>query len=98
MTATPDILSTDSDGGFWLYPGKGNGTFAARTKIGGGGLSYNMVRGSGDFTNDGKANIIARGSGGKMYLYEGHRQGERPVRAQGPRPDLGRGHGPGHHR
>ncbi len=67
----PDILSTDSSGGFWLYPGKGNGTFAARIKIGGGGLSYNMVRGSGDFTNDGKADIIARGSGGKMYLFQG---------------------------
>ncbi|MEU6937226.1 trypsin-like serine protease [Streptomyces rubiginosohelvolus] len=67
----PDILSTDSSGGFWLYPGKGNGTFAARIKIGGGGLSYNMVRGSGDFTNDGKADIIARGSGGKMYLFKG---------------------------
>ncbi|WP_328905898.1 trypsin-like serine protease [Streptomyces sp. NBC_00234] len=67
----PDILSTDSAGDFWLYPGKGNGTFSTRSKIGGGGLNYNMVRGSGDFTNDGKADIIARGSGGKMYLFPG---------------------------
>ncbi|MEU9673079.1 MULTISPECIES: trypsin-like serine protease [Streptomyces] len=67
----PDVLSTDSSGGFWLYPGKGNGTFASRIKIGGGGLNYNMVRGSGDFTGDGKADIIARGSGGKLYLFPG---------------------------
>ncbi|MGW8884067.1 trypsin-like serine protease [Streptomyces sp. NPDC055749] len=67
----PDVLSTDSAGVFWLYPGKGNGSFATRVKIGGGGLNYNMVRGTGDFTNDGKADIIARGSGGKMYLFPG---------------------------
>lgn len=67
----PDILSTDSSGGFWLYPGKGNGSFAARSLIGGGGLNYNMVRGTGDFTNDGRADIIARGAGGKLYLFPG---------------------------
>ncbi|QNE74906.1 trypsin-like serine protease [Streptomyces finlayi] len=67
----PDVLSTDSAGDFWLYPGKGNGSFAARSRIGGGGLNYSMVRGSGDFTNDGKADIIARGAGGKMYLFPG---------------------------
>ncbi|MFS0694573.1 trypsin-like serine protease [Streptomyces nitrosporeus] len=67
----PDVLSTDSAGGFWLYPGKGNGTFAARSKIGGGGLNYDMVRGSGDFNNDGKADIIARGVNDKLYLFPG---------------------------
>lgn len=67
----PDVLSTDSSGSFWLYPGRGDGTFAARSRIGGGGLAYNMVRGSGDFTNDGKPDIIARGSGGKLYLFKG---------------------------
>ncbi|MEU8672290.1 MULTISPECIES: trypsin-like serine protease [Streptomyces] len=78
----PDILSTDSSGGFWLYPGKGDGTFAARTKIGGGGLNFSMVRGSGDFTNDGKADIIARGSGGKLYLFKGTGKASAPFAAK----------------
>ncbi|MFJ4964111.1 Trypsin [Streptomyces sp. ADI96-02] len=66
-----DILSTDSSGGFWLYPGKGDGTFAARSRVGGGGLAYSMVRGNGDLTNDGKADIVALGGGGKLYVFPG---------------------------
>lgn len=30
-----------------------------------------MVRGHGDFTGDGRADILARGSGGATYLYTG---------------------------
>ncbi|MEV7150020.1 trypsin-like serine protease [Streptomyces sp. NPDC093084] len=68
----PDVLSEDSSGVLWLYPGKGNGTFAARVRVGGGWSQYNQLRGVGDFNGDGKADLLARkSSGGDLYLYKG---------------------------
>ncbi len=68
----PDVLSVDSGGTLWIYPGKGNGTFAARVQVGTGWNQYNMVRGHGDFNGDGKADLLARKSStGDLYLYKG---------------------------
>ncbi|MET8133427.1 trypsin-like serine protease [Streptomyces sp. NPDC005251] len=68
----PDILSVDSSGAMWEYPGKGNGTFPTRVQVGTGWNQYNLVRGHGDFTGDGKADLIARSSSGSyIYLYKG---------------------------
>ncbi|MFJ9351816.1 trypsin-like serine protease [Streptomyces sp. NPDC101237] len=68
----PDVLSEDSSGVLWLYPGKGNGTFGSRVRIGGGWSQYNQLRGVGDFNGDGKADLLARrSSGGDLYLYKG---------------------------
>ncbi|MEU9455713.1 trypsin-like serine protease [Streptomyces sp. NPDC048277] len=68
----PDVLSEDSSGVLWLYPGKGNGTFGSAVRIGGGWSQYNQLRGVGDFNGDGKADLLARkSSGGDLYLYKG---------------------------
>ena len=68
----PDLLSVDSAGVLWIYPGKGNGTFATRVKVGSGWNQYNLVRGKGDFNGDGKADLLARNkSTGNLYLYKG---------------------------
>ncbi|MDT9699307.1 trypsin-like serine protease [Streptomyces sp. P17] len=70
----PDLLSVDSAGKLWLYPGKGDGTFATRVQVGTGtGWSqYNVLVGHGDFNGDGKADLIARTrSNGYVYLYRG---------------------------
>ncbi|MFD0208330.1 trypsin-like serine protease [Streptomyces hirsutus] len=68
----PDLLSVDSAGVLWIYPGKGNGTFSARVKVGSGWNQYNSVHGRGDFNGDGKTDLIARHkSTGAMYLYKG---------------------------
>ncbi|WP_405589045.1 trypsin-like serine protease [Streptomyces sp. NBC_01092] len=68
----PDLLSVDSAGALWIYPGNGNGTFATPVKSGTGFNSYNSLRGHGDFTGDGKADLIARSSsGGYIYLFKG---------------------------
>ncbi|MFE7899899.1 trypsin-like serine protease [Streptomyces sp. NPDC057424] len=68
----PDLLSVDSAGVMWIYPGKGNGSFAPRVKVGSGWNQYNSVRGKGDFNGDGKTDLIARSkSGSYIYLYKG---------------------------
>ena len=68
----PDLLSVDSSGNLWIYPGKGNGTFAGAVKVGSGWGQYNSLRAHGDFTGDGKADLIARQSStGDVYLYKG---------------------------
>ncbi len=70
----PDLVSVDSAGKAWLYPGKGNGTFGSRVQIGTGSgwNQYNVLVGHGDFSGDGKADLIARtGSNGYVYLYQG---------------------------
>ncbi|MFE7166375.1 trypsin-like serine protease [Streptomyces sp. NPDC057616] len=68
----PDLLSVDSAGTMWVYPGKGNGTFSTRYSVRTGWNQYNSVRGHGDFTGDGKADLIARQAGtGDLYLYKG---------------------------
>ncbi|MEU9334435.1 trypsin-like serine protease [Streptomyces sp. NPDC048290] len=68
----PDLLSVDSAGVLWIYPGKGNGTFAARVKVGSGWNQYNVVLGHGDFTGDGRTDLIARAkTGSAVYLYKG---------------------------
>ncbi|MEU1407221.1 trypsin-like serine protease [Streptomyces sp. NPDC005728] len=68
----PDVLSVDSGGTLWIYPGKGNGTFGTRVQVGTGWGQYNVVQGHGDFTGDGKTDLLARRSStGDLYLYKG---------------------------
>ncbi|MFF7352911.1 MULTISPECIES: trypsin-like serine protease [Streptomyces] len=68
----PDVLSVDSGGTMWLYPGNGNGTFGSRVEVGTGWNQYDSVRGHGDLTGDGKADLLARQAGtDDLYLYKG---------------------------
>ncbi|MFF5481623.1 trypsin-like serine protease [Streptomyces sp. NPDC012935] len=68
----PDLLSVDSGGYLWVYPGKGNGTFGTRFSVRTGWDQYNSVRGHGDLTGDGKADLLARQAGSSdLYLYKG---------------------------
>ncbi|MER7693173.1 trypsin-like serine protease [Streptomyces sp. NPDC097610] len=70
--ALPDLLSVDSGGVLWIYPGKGNGTFSARVKVSSGWNQYNSLRAHGDFTGDGKADLVARSkTGSYVYLFKG---------------------------
>ncbi|MFF6997338.1 trypsin-like serine protease [Streptomyces sp. NPDC008313] len=70
--ALPDLMSVDSAGVLWIYPGKGTGSFSTRVKVGSGWNQYNSVRGHGDFTGDGKADLITRSrSNSNIYLYKG---------------------------
>jgi Trypsin/FG-GAP-like repeat len=75
----PDLLSGDSAGAMYLYPGKGNGTFGARVTVNASGWTqYKSVVGHGDFNNDGINDLIALGKDGKVYLYKGTGTGSAP--------------------
>jgi hypothetical protein len=67
-----DLLARDGSGVLYLYRGNGTGTgFAAKQKIGGGWQQFNKLLGAGDINGDGRADLLARGSDGKLYLYAG---------------------------
>ncbi|MEU1439265.1 VCBS repeat-containing protein [Streptomyces sp. NPDC005786] len=66
-----DLLARDSAGVLWLYLGKGDGTFAARTRVGGGWNVYTRLIGIGDFMNDGHPDLIAYQPGHTPFLYRG---------------------------
>ncbi|GAB7104486.1 hypothetical protein JCM4814A_28000 [Streptomyces phaeofaciens JCM 4814] len=68
----PDVLSVDSAGVLWIHPGLGNGKIGTAVKAGTGWNQYNVVRGHGDFNNDGRADLLARNkSTGAVYLFKG---------------------------
>ncbi|MCB5167926.1 VCBS repeat-containing protein [Streptomyces bambusae] len=67
-----DLLARTSGGTLYLYHGNGAGTaLGSKTGIGAGWGAYNKLLGAGDFTGDGRADLIARTSGGTLYLYPG---------------------------
>ncbi|WP_030906512.1 FG-GAP repeat domain-containing protein [Streptomyces sp. NRRL F-5126] len=73
-----DLLARDTGGTLWLYTGKGDGTFHARTRIGGGWNAYNQIVGAGDINGDGYADIVARNSKGQLYFYAGTAKASAP--------------------
>ncbi|MEV6200205.1 VCBS repeat-containing protein [Streptomyces sp. NPDC051771] len=52
-----DLVARDRAGVLWLYLGKGDGTFAARTRIGGGWQHYDDLIGSGDIDRDARPDL-----------------------------------------
>nr|WP_063782334.1 VCBS repeat-containing protein [Streptomyces vietnamensis] len=67
-----DLLARDSAGVLWLYQGNGSGTgFASRIKVGSGWGGYNRILGAGDFSGDGRADVVVRDGSGNLYLYKG---------------------------
>lgn len=51
--------------------GRGDGTFATRTRIGGGWQIYTHLAGGGDLTGDGRADLVATDKAGALWLYKG---------------------------
>ncbi|MET9061884.1 trypsin-like serine protease [Streptomyces antibioticus] len=68
----PDVVSVDSAGVVWIYPGKGDGKLGSRIQAATNWTQYDIVRGHGDFNGDGRADLIVRNkSTGAVYLYRG---------------------------
>ncbi|MEU4348643.1 FG-GAP-like repeat-containing protein [Streptomyces sp. NPDC023838] len=71
-TADPDLVARDAGGALWLYQGQGGGKLESRIKIGNAGWNaMDRLVGRGDYTGDGKADLISRGTDGTLYLYPG---------------------------
>ncbi|MEV1176825.1 VCBS repeat-containing protein [Nonomuraea sp. NPDC049784] len=71
-TATPDILARDADGALWLYQGKPDGTLITRVRAGASGWNgMNALAGYGDYTGDGKNDLLARNTTGVLSIYQG---------------------------
>ncbi|GAA5211857.1 FG-GAP repeat domain-containing protein [Streptomyces thinghirensis] len=69
--ATGDLVARDKAGVLWLYLGKGDGTFATRSRIGGGWSVYDKIAAGSDVTNDGRPDLLATDKSGVLWLYKG---------------------------
>ncbi|MFF7441010.1 FG-GAP-like repeat-containing protein [Streptomyces sp. NPDC008122] len=78
-----DLLARDASGNLYLYKGNGSGTaLAARVKVGTGWGIYNKIVGAGDYTGDGRTDIVARTSAGDLYLYAGTGNATTPFKSR----------------
>ncbi|WP_406132380.1 FG-GAP repeat domain-containing protein [Streptomyces anthocyanicus] len=67
-----DLLARDTSGTLYLFRGKGHGaSLSSPLKVGGGWNAYDKLVGAGDFTGDGRTDIVARTPAGELYLYRG---------------------------
>ncbi len=78
--AVDDVVGVEaSTGKLWLYKGASNGTIASggnRVEIGSGGWNGMSNLAGGDYTGDGKDDIVAvEEASGKLYLYPGNGSG-----------------------
>ena len=72
----PDLMARKPDGGLMLWSGNGQGGFlGAPRRIGSGWKGFTSVVGSGDFSGDRRADVIARTASGLLYLYPGNGSG-----------------------
>lgn len=78
-----DLLARNTSGTLYLYKGTGTGTaLASAVKISTGWQQYNAIVGAGDFTGDGRADIVARTTAGTLYLYKGTGSSTAPFSAR----------------
>ncbi|NMR31783.1 chitobiase/beta-hexosaminidase C-terminal domain-containing protein [Crystallibacter degradans] len=71
-----DLVTRDRAGDLFLYEGDGNSSYAPKRKIGWGGWnSMTMIVGPGDFSGDGKTDLVTRDRAGDLFLYVGDGEG-----------------------
>ena len=73
----PDVLARQADGSLLMYRGDGDGGWAtgAGEKIGSGWAGFTALFGAGDFSGDGKPDVLARQSDGALLMYRGNGAG-----------------------
>jgi hypothetical protein len=72
----PDVLAVAGDGGLLLYRGVGNGHFVGgNQKIGTGWGQFTALLAPGDWNGDGKPDLLARASDGRLLMYRGNGTG-----------------------
>jgi len=73
----PDVLARSSDGALLMYRGNGAGGWLTglAEEIGSGWQPFTAVIPGGDFSGDGKADVLARQADGTLLLYRGNGAG-----------------------
>ncbi|MFF4615330.1 FG-GAP-like repeat-containing protein [Nonomuraea jabiensis] len=71
-SASPEIIARDTAGALWLYPGRSDGGLSGRVQAGTAGWNgMDALAGYGDYTGDGKNDLLARTTAGTLYIYPG---------------------------
>ena len=68
-----DVISRDSNGVLWLYPGTGTGDWLTRIDLGGGWNVMTSIVSAGDFNGDGDADVDRPGHERAAVAVPGHR-------------------------
>lgn len=77
-----DLIAQDRANTLYRYSGTGKGTFAARVKLfANWGAAYDAVVGVGDLNRDGRPDLVARDTAGKLYRQYGDGKGSFGARA-----------------
>ncbi|KUO08567.1 FG-GAP repeat domain-containing protein [Streptomyces sp. DSM 15324] len=77
-----DLIAQDGANTLYRYSGTGRGTFSARVKLAANwGAAYNAVVGVGDLNRDGRPDLVARDTAGKLYRQYGDGKGSFGARA-----------------
>jgi hypothetical protein len=73
----PDLITRKPAGELYYYAGNGTGGWATGTKveIGSGFQAFDRIMGPGDFTGDGKPDLITRKPAGELHYYAGNGTG-----------------------
>jgi hypothetical protein len=58
-----------------IYPGNGKGSFLASRVYGRGWAPFTALAGTGDFTSDGRPDLLTRKAAGDLLLYRGNGAG-----------------------
>jgi FG-GAP-like repeat len=71
-----DLLARGSDGKLWLYRGNGDSGFISpRVQIGSGWGQFTALIAGGDWSGDGKPDVLARAADGRLLMYRGNGRG-----------------------
>jgi hypothetical protein len=80
------VVAREPSGTLWYYPASGakwtERVFEPRVRVGTGWSAYTSVRGAGDVTGDGHADLVARDGDGVLWLYQGTGEDAVPFRAR----------------
>jgi hypothetical protein len=70
----PDVLAVDQAGALLMYRGNGAGGWVTgrAEQVGGGWQGFTALASGGDFSGDGKPDILARPTDGSLLLYRGN--------------------------
>jgi hypothetical protein len=73
----PDLIARDRDGLLFMYRGNGRGGFITgqRERIGSGWQGFTALFAGGDFSGDGRPDILARDAEGLLFMYRGDGRG-----------------------